>query len=236
MVKKSKKKIEKRQETYLYPDPQLPPVTEDFRETFQWKIFKIMAEFIDGFHFLADLKKTITVFGSTSFTSENHYYKEARKLGQLLAKSGFTVISGGGPGIMEAANRGAFEAGGESVGINIQLPEGQRMNKYVTKPIGFNYFFTRKVMLSYSSQAYVFFPGGFGTMDEFFEMITLVQTRKLAKPIPVIAVGKEYWKELFDWLNSEVYLKQKAVNKKDLEIFQLVGSAQEAHQIIKKIK
>ncbi len=233
---KSKKKSEKTQETYLYPDPQLPPIKEDFRKTFQWKIFKIMAEFIDGFHFLADLKKTITVFGSTSFAPENFYYKEARKLGYLLAKSGFTVITGGGPGIMEAANRGAFEAGGESVGINIQLPEGQRMNKYVTKPIGFNHFFTRKVMLSFSSQAYVFFPGGFGTLDEFFEMVTLVQTGKLAKPVPVIAVGKEYWKNLFEWLKSEVYLKQKAVNKKDLEIFQLVDSAQEIYKIIKSIK
>jgi len=236
MAKKTKKKIETARETYLYPDPQLPPVEEDFRETFQWKVFKIIAEFIDGFHFLADLKKTITIFGSTSFKPKNIYYEEARKLGQLLAKSGFTVISGGGPGIMEAANRGAFEAGGESVGINIQLPEGQRMNKYVTKPIGFNYFFTRKVMLSYSSRAYVFFPGGFGTLDEFFEMVTLVQTRKLARPIPVIAVGKKYWKSLFDWLETEVYLKQKAINKKDLEIFQLVDSAQEAHQIIKNIK
>jgi uncharacterized protein (TIGR00730 family) len=233
MARKPKKKI---QITRLYPDPHLPPVKEDFRETFQWKIFKIMAEFIDGFHFLADLKRTITIFGSTSFTPKNNYYEEARKLGQLLAKGGFTVITGGGPGIMEAANRGAFEAKGESVGINIQLPDGQRMNKYVTKPIGFHYFFTRKVMLSFSSRAYVFFPGGFGTLDEFFEMITLVQTRKLAKPVPVIAVGKEYWQNLFDWLKSEVYLKQKAVKIEDLKIFQLVDSAKEAYQIIKNIK
>jgi uncharacterized protein (TIGR00730 family) len=233
MAKKSKKKI---QAARLYPDPHLPPVKEDFRETFQWKIFKIMAEFIDGFHFLADLKKTITIFGSTSFAPKNHYYEEARKLGYLLAKAGFTVITGGGPGIMEAANRGAFEAKKGSVGINIQLPEGQRMNKYVTKPIGFNYFFVRKVMLSFSSQAYVFFPGGFGTLDEFFEMVTLVQTRKLAKPVPVIAVGKEYWQNLFGWLKSEVYLKQEAVKKEDLKIFQLVDSAKEAYQIIKNIK
>ena len=236
MKKSSENKIKKAKTTYLYPDPSLPPVKEDFRETFQWKIFKIMAEFIDGFHFLADLKKTITVFGSTSFNSKNPYYKEARKLGSLLAKGGFTVITGGGPGIMEAANRGAFEAGGESVGINIQLPEGQRMNEYVTKPIGFHYFFTRKVMLSFSSQAYVFFPGGFGTLDEFFEMVTLVQTRKLAKPIPVIAVGKKYWQNLFKWLKSEVYIKQKSIKEKDLEIFQLVDSAKDAYAIIEKIK
>lgn len=137
---------------------------------------------------------------------------------------------------MEAANRGAFEAGGESVGINIQLPEGQRMNEYVTKPIGFHYFFTRKVLLSFSSKAYVFFPGGFGTLDEFFEMVTLVQTKKLAKPVPVIAVGKKYWKDLFEWLKSEVYLKQKSIKEKDLKILQLVDSAGEAYKIIKNIK
>ncbi|KPJ73107.1 decarboxylase [Parcubacteria bacterium DG_74_1] len=214
----------------------MPRVKDDFRETFQWKIFKIMAEFIDGFHFLADLKKTITIFGSTSFVPKNRYYEEARKLGWLLAKAGFTVITGGGPGIMEAANKGAFEAKGESVGINIQLPEGQRMNKYVTKPIGFNYFFVRKVMLSFSSQAYVFFPGGFGTLDEFFEMVTLVQTKKLAKPVPVIAVGKDYWRNLFGWLESEVYLKQKSVKAENLKIFQLVDSAKETYQLIKNIK
>ena len=195
-----------------------------------------MAEFIDGFHFLADLKKNITIFGSTSFLPKNRYYKEARKLGYLLAKDGFTVITGGGPGVMEAANRGAFEAKGESVGINIQLPEGQRMNKYVTKPVGLSHFFVRKVLLSFSSQAYVFFPGGFGTLDEFFEMITLVQTRKLAKPVPVIAVGKDYWQNLFDWLKSEVYLKQKSIKAGDLKIFQLVDSAKEAYQIIKNMK
>ncbi len=230
------KKTKKSRSTYLYPDPKLPPVKEDFRETSQWKIFKIMSEFIEGFHFLADLKKTITVFGSTSFTENNHYYKEARKLGGLLAKGGYTVITGGGPGIMEAANRGAFEAGGESVGINIQLPQGQRMNDYVTKPIGFNYFFTRKVMLSFSSKAYVFFPGGFGTLDEFFEMVTLVQTKKLAKKVPIIAVGKDYWQNLFDWFKSEIYLKNKAIEKKDLEIFQLVDSTKEAYEIIKKTR
>jgi uncharacterized protein (TIGR00730 family) len=231
-----KQKIKKAKSPYLYSDPELPPVKEDFRETFQWKVFKIMAEFIDGFHFLADLKKTITIFGSTSSPEKNAYYKEARKLGNLLAKGGYTVITGGGPGIMEAGNRGAAEAGGESVGINILLPEGQRMNEYVTKPIGFNYFFTRKVMLSFSSKAYVFFPGGFGTLDEFFEMVTLIQTGKLAEPVPIIAIGKEYWDPLFSWLKSEVYSKHNAVKKQDLEIFRVVDSAEEAYKIIKKIK
>ena len=231
-----KNEIKKSKTAYLYPDPHLPPVKEDFRETFQWRIFRIMAEFIEGFQFLADLKRTITIFGSTSFAPENHYYKEARKLGKLLAKGGYTVITGGGPGIMEAANRGAFEAGGESVGINIELPEGQRMNEYVTKPIGFNQFFTRKVMLSFSSEAYVFFPGGFGTLDEFFEMVTLVQTKKLVRNVPILVVGKEHWRGLFEWIKTEVYLKNKAIKKEDLEIFQLIDSAEEAYKIISSVK
>lgn len=216
------------------PDPDLPPVKEDFRKTFSWRIFRIMAEFVDGFQFITDFKKAVGVFGSTRAQPKDHYYQESRKLGQLLAKKKFAVITGGGPGIMEAANRGAYEAGGESVGINIQLPEGQRVNDYVKSPIGFHYFFTRKVMFSFACQIYVFFPGGFGTLDEFFEMITLVQTKKLPKPVLVITVGKEYWSPLFNWLEKEVYQKRNAVNKKDLSIFQLVDSAEEALKIIKK--
>lgn len=231
MAKQKNKKIKT---VPLYPDPKLPPIKEDFRKTFQWRIFRIMAEFIDGFHFIADFKKTVSIFGSTCFSSSNPYYQEARKLGKLLAKAGYAVITGGGPGIMEAANRGAFEAGGKSVGLNIQLPEGQRTNPYVKSPMGFHYFFTRKVMLSFASQAYIFFPGGFGTLDEFFEMVMLVQTKKFTRPVPIIAVGKEYWQPLFDWLKKEVYQKQKAIKKKDLEIFHLVDSAEEAFEIIKK--
>ena len=135
---------------------------------------------------------------------------------------------------MEAGNRGAFEAGGESIGINIQLADGQRMNSYVNKPIGFDHFFTRKVMLSFASKAYVFFPGGFGTLDEFFEMVTLIQTKKLEKPVPIIVIGKAYWQPLFNWLKEEVYQKQKAIKKEDLDIFQLVDSVEEAFKILKK--
>ncbi len=226
--------MKKKKATNLFPDPKLPAVKEDFRKTFQWRIFSIMAEFVEGFHFIADFKKTITIFGSTSFTSENSYYQEARKLGNYLAKAGYGVISGGGPGIMEAANRGAFEVGGESIGINVELPEGQRMNAYVNKSIGFRHFFTRKVMLSFSSEAYVFFPGGFGTLDEFFEMVTLIQTKKLAKPVPIIVIGEKYWQPLFSWIKEEVYQKQKAVKKEDMDIFCLVDSAEEAFNLIKK--
>ncbi len=228
---KSSKKLTK--VPYL-PACKLLPVKEDFRETFQWRIFRIMAEFVDGFQFIADFKKSVAIFGSARFSSKNPYYQEARKLTKLLAQAGYSVFTGGGPGIMEAANRGAFEAGGQSVGLNIQLPEGQRINKYVKKPIGFHYFFTRKVMLASACCGYVFFPGGFGTLDEFFEMVTLIQTKKLPQPVIVIAVGKKYWQPLFDWLENEVYKKYKAIDKKDLEIFHLVDKAEEAFKIIQK--
>lgn len=232
MAKEKTKKIKNHS---LLPDMLLPKAKEDFRETFQWKIFRIMAEFVDGYHFLADLKKTVTIFGSAVFSENNEYYQEARKMGNLLAKNKYTVVTGGGPGIMEAANRGASEAGGTSVGINIQLPKEQRINEYVNKSIGFNYFFTRKVMLSFSAQAYLFFPGGFGTLDEFFEMVTLVQTKKLNKPIPIIAVGKDYWEPLLNWIKSDVYSKYGAIQKSDLEIFHLVDSAEEALKMIQKL-
>lgn len=227
-----KKRKPKRITVRCYPDPHLPPVDEDFRKTFHKRLSRITKEFTEGFQFVSDFKRAVSVFGSTSFKPKNHYYQEARRLGRLLAKAGYTVITGGGPGIMEAANRGAFEQDGESVGINIQLPEGQRINPYVKNPIGFHYFFTRKVMLSFASRAYVFFPGGFGTLDEFFEMVTLVQTKKFTHPVTIIAVGREYWQTLFDWLKKEVYQKRGAIKKRDLEIFQLVDSAKEAFGLI----
>lgn len=233
-MSKSKQKIKTDKVTSLCPDPQLPPVKEDFRETFQWRIFRIMSEFVDGFHFIVDFKKAVTIFGGTSLSQRSHFCQEARKLGRLLAKTGYAVVTGGGPGIMEAANRGAFEAKGESVGLNIQLPKEQRANPYVNRPLGFHYFFTRKVMLSFASPFYVFFPGGFGTLDEFFEMITLAQTKKLGKPVFIIAVGQSYWQPLFKWLEEEVYKNQGAIGKEHLEIFSLVDNADQAFKVITK--
>jgi len=220
----------------LYLDSQLAPTKNDFRNTFQWRVFRIMAEFIDGFDFIANFKKTVTVFGSARLSPEDHYYKEARKFAQLSAKAGYTIITGGGPGIMEAANRGAFDMKGESVGLNIQLPSEQKTNPYVKSPLGFNYFFTRKVMLSFAAQAYVFFPGGFGTLDELFEMVTLIQTGKIMKPTPIIVVGKEYWQPLFGWLKLEVQEKHGAIGKEDFKILNLVDSAEEAFSLIKTLK
>lgn len=207
----------------------------DFRKEVSWRIFRIMAEFIDGFQFLADLKKEVSFFGSARFSKNNQYYKEARKLAKMLGKKGFTIITGGGPGIMEAANRGATDAGAESIGLNIQLEKEQRINKYVKKGIGFHYFFTRKTMLSASAQVYIFFPGGFGTLDEFFEMTTLIQTKKMER-IPVVLVGKKYWEPLLEWIDTQVHTENHAIKKQDMNIYKLVDSAKEAYDIIVESK
>jgi uncharacterized protein (TIGR00730 family) len=231
MPRKKSKKIKR---SKLYKGYNLPSINRDFRETFQWRIFRIMSEFIEGFEFIADFPKSVAIFGSTRFKPTNPHYKEARKLGKLLVKEGYAVMTGGGPGIMEAGNRGAFEAGGKSSGINIELPNGQMKNAYLTKSLSFHYFFTRKVMLSFACSSYVFFPGGFGTLDEFFEMITLIQTEKLHHSISIVCVGKDYWNKLFSFLEKEVYLKNKAIDKKDLKLFKIVDTAQQALKIIKK--
>lgn len=212
----------------------VPYVEDDFTENINWRIFRIMAEFVEGFEFLSQLHKEVTFFGGGRLSSKSAYYKMARELGALCAKNGYTVITGGGPGIMEAANRGAFDKGGESVGLNISLPEEQRKNKYVKKGKGFHYFFTRKVMLSASAQAYVFFPGGFGTLDELFEMVTLIQTNKMSSEVPVILVGKDYWEPLLDWIKKELRDKYKTIGKKDFEILQLCATPEEAMKIIKE--
>ncbi|MEY4731812.1 MAG: hypothetical protein RL681_758 [Candidatus Parcubacteria bacterium] len=218
------------------PAAKLPTIAPriDFRSSMHWRIFRIVAEFIDGFQYIADFKKTVSVFGSTRIPETNHWYKEARRLGKMLSKDGFTIVTGGGPGIMEAANRGAHDAKGASVGINIQLPREQRTNPYVNTSIGFHYFFTRKLMLTYSAEAYVYFPGGYGTLDEFFEIITLIQTKKIATHIPIVLVGKDYWKPFEKWMTSVMYERYNGVDKADLKLFEIVDSAEEAFRIIKR--
>jgi len=192
-----------------------------------WRIFRIMSEFVEGFQFLSELKNEVTFFGSARIKKNSPWYKEAVKLGKILGKQGYTVITGGGPGIMEAGNKGAKEGGGDSVGLNIQLPMEQRVNPYVTKSRGFHYFFTRKVMLSASAQAYVYFPGGFGTLDEFFEILTLVQTGKM-QHTPIICVGKDFWNGLFAWVEKTQLGEYKTISEKDLELFHVVDTAEEA--------
>lgn len=209
----------------------------DFEEDPTWRIFRVMSEFVDGFQFLSEFKKEVTFFGSARFQAWHKYYKMANELGRRLSKAGFTIITGGGAGIMEAGNKGATEGkNGESVGLNIQLPYEQRINKYVKKGIGFHYFFTRKVMLSASAQAYVFFPGGFGTLDELFEIVTLIQTGKIMEKIPVILIDKEFWQPMLKWIKQTVYQKNKAINQKDLKIYTLVDNVDQAYDIIVKSK
>lgn len=207
-----------------------PSPYSDFRSGASWRIFRIMAEFIEGFEFLADLKKEVTFFGSARTPSTDRWYKEARKLGKLLGQQGYTIITGGGPGIMEAGNRGAVEAGAVSVGLNIQLPQEQRVNRYVRRAKGFYYFFTRKVMLTVSAQAYVFFPGGFGTLDECMEILTLVQTKKMCR-LPIVLVGKEYWDGYFGWVRKAM-LPAGYIKEEDFNLFHIVDTAEEAVKIV----
>lgn len=196
-----------------------------------WRIFRIMAEFVDGYDFLSKLSADITVFGSARLKEGDKYYEEARQLGHMMAAAGFSVVTGGGPGIMEAANRGAHECGGESIGLNIQLPFEQRINPYVHHGMGFHFFFTRKVMLTSPSQAFVGFPGGFGTMDEIFEVITLIQTGKM-QPVPVILVGRDFWGKLEDFIVEQMLEAQGTISAEDRNIYRIVDSAEEAMQIL----
>lgn len=198
------------------------------------RMTKIVEEFARGFYFLKNYGLTATFFGSARVTAQAPSYKEAYSLAFQLSKEGFDIITGGGPGIMEAANKGAYEAGGRSAGLNIQLQEEQRTNKYVKESEAFYYFFIRKVMLAFASEVYIFFPGGFGTLDELFELITLVQTKKI-EPIPIILVGREYWQPLLKWIESELYEKRGAIKKSDMKVYHLVDDADDALTRIRKM-
>jgi uncharacterized protein (TIGR00730 family) len=198
------------------------------------RIGRIVEELGKGFMFLRNFGLTATIFGSARIKSSNPIYKETTTLAALLSAEGFDIITGGGPGIMEAANKGATEAGGRSAGINILLPQEQRTNKYVKESEAFSYFFVRKVMLAFASEVYVFFPGGYGTLDELFELLTLVQTKKI-EPIPIILVDKSYWTPLLHWIEHELCEKRGAISKQDMKIYHVVDNAQEAFQVIKNM-
>lgn len=208
-----------------------PP--EDFRRSLHWRVFRILSELVDGWQFLADYKKTVSFFGSARFSEGDKWYEEARKLGKMMAKADFAIVTGGGPGIMEAGNRGAIEGGGKSIGLNIQLKMEQRINPYVQESVGFHYFFVRKVMLSFAARAYVFFPGGLGTLDEAFELLTLIQTKKISDKIPVVFMGKEYWGTMDKFFQEELYKKHQTIDKEDTNIYKIVDSAEEAFELIK---
>lgn len=196
-------------------------IIDDFEIGHQsWRLFKIMGEFVRGFEEMADVGKAVTIFGSARFKSDNPYYKKAEILSKELAECGYAVLTGGGPGIMEAGNKGAYEAKGRSIGINIDLPFEQDHNAYQTDSINFSYFFVRKVILVKYSTAFVVFPGGFGTLDELFEALTLVQTKKI-KPFPIYLIDSEYWGGLLDWIKSSLLAKG-AISESNLNLFKLV--------------
>ncbi len=199
----------------------------DFLAQDPWRVFRIMAEFVDGFEMMARVPPGVSVFGSSRAGPDHPYYPKAVEVGRRIAQAGFSVITGAGPGIMEAANRGAKEVGGESVGLNITLPFEQVANPYLTKVINFRYFFVRKVMFSKYAVGLVFFPGGFGTLDEFFDTSTLIQTDKIHR-LPVVLLGRDFWQGQLDWLRGTVLDQYRHVSPEDLELFHLTDGPEDA--------
>jgi len=205
----------------------------EIKSSDSWAIFKIMSEFVEGFEKLAKIGPCVTIFGSARTKREEKYYKMAEQIAAKLVRHGYGVITGGGPGIMEAGNKGAHEQGGKSVGLNIELPFEQFENIYIDrdKLLNFDYFFVRKVMFMKYSQGFVVMPGGFGTMDELFEALTLIQTNKIGR-FPIVLVGKEYWSGLVKWLEDVLLHEAHNINAVDLELFNLVDTVEEAVTVI----
>lgn len=215
-----------------------PEVTEEFKplvckpkQLESWRIFKIMSEFVEGFELLSKYGLAASFFGSARAGFGEETAKAATELAGRLAKRGFAIITGGSSGIMEAANKGAFEAGGASVGLNIRLSQDQALNDYLTDSMVFDHFFVRKTMLAFASEVYIFFPGGFGTMDEFFEIVTLVQTKKI-QPIPIVLFGKDYWTPLIKEFEEQFYTRYQAIDESDLKLYHLVDTVDEAFEYI----
>jgi len=204
---------------------------DDFTSQDTWRIFRIMAEFVEGFEVLARIGPAVTIFGSARTKPGDKYYRLAEESAFLLAKDGYAIITGAGPGIMEAANKGAKKAGVASIGLNIQVPVAQKPNRFITKLLDFRYFFCRKVMFLKYAKAAVIFPGGFGTMDEFFETITLIQTQRMDS-FPVVLVGSAYWKGLIDWVKKSM-LKGDRISEEDLKIFCIVDKPIEIPEAIR---
>jgi len=208
------------------------PRADEFLHTDTWRVFRIMGEFVQGFEDLAHITNGVAVFGSARTHADDPEYKAAQETGALLARSGFAVITGGGPGIMEAANRGAFEAGGTSVGCNIELPHEQFSNDYLTLSLKFKYFFVRKMMFVKYSDAFIIFPGGFGTLDELFEALTLIQTHKV-RNFPVVLYGSKYWGGMIDWVKGPV-LGEAKIAGEDLQLLHVTDSPSEIVEIVSR--
>ena len=203
----------------------------DFTKEDTWRIFRIIAEFVEGFELLSEVGNAVSIFGSARSKCENTYYTLAEETAYELAKAGFSIITGGGPGIMEAGNRGARRAKGHSIGLNIQIPMEQKPNPYVDTLLDFHYFFVRKVMFVKYAKAFVIMPGGYGTLDEFYEAINLIQTQRIPR-FPVVLLGSEYWCGMLKWLREKV-LKEGNISDGDLDLFKVVDKPKEVVKIIK---
>ena len=203
-----------------------PHVVDDFRRRDTWRVLRITSELVEGIDALGGVTRAVSIFGSARTAPEDPYYAAARRVGKLLARAGYAIITGGGPGIMEAANRGAREGGGRSIGCNIELPFEQEANPYLDTLINFRYFFVRKTMFIKYSSAFVIFPGGFGTLDEMLEALTLIQTGKISH-FPVVLFGRAYWQGLYGWLRETV-LAHGRISPADLELVQITDDADEA--------
>lgn len=198
---------------------------EDFTHEDPWRIFRIMSEFVEGFEVLSKVGDAVSIFGSSRTGPKDKYYKLSEEIAYQLAKAGFAIITGSGPGVMEAANKGARRAGGHSIGLNIEIPSEQKPNRYVDTLIDFHYFFIRKVMFVKYAKAFVITPGGFGTLDELFEAINLIQTERIGK-FPVILSGREYWQDMLTWIKN-VVLKRRNISSSDLAIFKVIDEPKE---------
>ena len=205
----------------------------DIKTNDSWAIFKIIAEFVDGYERMAKIGPCVSVFGSARTKPDNRYYQIGIEVSRLLAEGGYGVITGGGPGIMEAANKGAQDGGGKSVGLNIDLPFEQNHNPYIDQEhnLEFDYFFVRKVIFVKYAQGFVVLPGGFGTLDELFEALTLIQTKKINNR-PVVFIGKAYWSGLIDWIKTTMLAREGNISEKDLDLFGIVDSAEDAYRYI----
>jgi uncharacterized protein (TIGR00730 family) len=206
------------------------PMPLEIHQQDTWRIFRIMSEFVEGFEAMSNIGRAVALFGSARTQPDDPYYQAAEATARLLARSGFSFITGGGPGIMEAGNKGAMDAKGMSVGLNITLPMEQETNKYQNLSLDFHYFYVRKVMFVKYASAFICFPGGFGTLDEFFETITLVQKLKI-KPVPIILFGSSYWGGLVDWMGKA--LAEKFIDGEDLDIFRMADTPEEAAKLVK---
>ncbi len=226
------------EEKYNVPAHELPvkPLTiEELEKSSSERVSLIADEFKRGFEFIKKYPRSVTFFGSSRFNEENPFYQDARALSKLIVTSlNYAIVTGGGPGIMEAANRGAMDADGHSVGLSIKLPREQRTNAYLSDFIDFYYFFSRKVTLSFSAEAYIFYPGGVGTLDEFFEIFTLVQTHKIACCVPMILVGEAFWKPLDTFIRETLYEKMHTISKEDPDYYLITDDHKKIVETIRK--